>query len=76
MWQPIETAPKDGRVVLFRAESNRIASAMAICFYRKAMDEWVTESGGVTFFDATHWMPLPEAPNMGIQGPPKAVPLE
>lgn len=65
MWQPIETAPRDGTIVdLWRPNYG----GERLCAYR-----WEQLSEGNGFFspvgsgycvvrDATHWMPLPEPP--------------
>ncbi len=68
MWQPIETAPKDGRLIL--ATNSDPAAQIAVVIYwepgsrlfdiighwRSSMHE-IVPSG-----DLTHWMPLPEPP--------------
>ncbi len=57
-WQPIETAPKDGTVVLLYCGGKEVVSAR-----HYANDCWTPEhdmAQGVTW--ATHWMPLPAPP--------------
>ncbi|MFN8993216.1 MAG: DUF551 domain-containing protein, partial [Pseudomonadota bacterium] len=65
-WQPIETAPKEGRILVYGGtwegelggkEPARVALVYAeslcvadTCYY----DAWIV--------DPTHWMPLPEPP--------------
>lgn len=51
-WRPIETAPRDGTVLLVC----RAGSYPAADFYDIAHEQWRRHN------DATHWMPLPEAP--------------
>lgn len=56
-WQPIETAPKDGKIVLL---SNKAGDHMAIGFWNgDAWDDgdFLNDMGS---FD--YWMPLPLAP--------------
>jgi hypothetical protein len=54
-WQPIETAPKDGTVIL--AWRKHATIPMIVRFY---YGEW--DSDGVHVSHLTHWMPLPEPP--------------
>lgn len=56
-WRPIETAPKDGTGLLVYSDE-RIISAM----WSVGADDWVEVVHGYTFYDPTHWMPLPEPP--------------
>lgn len=70
-WQPIETAPKDGTVVLiyhcdkFHSCFNKILMA----HYSKEstfkdMWELYRSSGTEKYHEPTHWMPLPEPPKV------------
>lgn len=54
-WMPIETAPKDGTLVLIR-ESR--CSGLAATF----LGGWKYEHGGICYLEPTHWMPVPAAP--------------
>jgi hypothetical protein len=55
MWQPIETAPKDGTdVMLADAESRETV----VAFWRLG---WIVRGRGI-FDYPTHWMPIPELP--------------
>lgn len=57
-WQPIETAPRDGRTVLIF--TNRPIRQWAIARWIGAPhNHW---GDGYERWDATHWMPLPEPP--------------
>lgn len=61
-WQPIETAPKDGTCVDIWTGSRREPDCRWHVVYG-----WVTDLSddgqpGPFCVDATHWMPLPEAP--------------
>ena len=61
-WQPIETAPKDERILLWCADHNmRTKEPIGVCMGRNWGDYPMGEgmSGDWTF---THWMPLPEPP--------------
>lgn len=55
-WQPIETAPRDGTLVLIREP--RRCSGLAAMFW----GGWKYEFGGICYLEPTHWMPLPAAP--------------
>lgn len=63
-WQPIETAPRDGTIILLYSREAEV------CFgrwHKNPAIEWLASSNG---FDSvafpkdafTHWMPLPAAP--------------
>jgi hypothetical protein len=60
VWEPIETAPKDGTCILISNGKDGIFSGMYVGY-------WYQE-GGWKFSiknripDATHWMPLPASP--------------
>lgn len=60
VWLPIESAPKDGTVLVY-LESQMLGSRIHTARFHPK----VTTIGGVFEFDApkpTHWMPLPEPP--------------
>lgn len=64
-WQPIETAPKDGTVILLG--DNRYAKpAYLMAEWDRDYEYWMTKTSSRGHFqfwrDATHWMPLPEPP--------------
>ncbi len=58
-WHPIESAPKDGTVVLFHVPSERLPS-MSRADDLLAKPYWLR--------GATHWMPLPSPPNPKAKG--------
>lgn len=67
MWQPIETAPKDGTHVLTFSEPG----GMLVAFYHprgSAWTNWQLAEAGNHAEDTelcskpTHWMPLPSPP--------------
>ena len=65
VWQPIETAPKDGAVILlgsfkFYGKDNSLACLMGIedAFWDDGIwNGWILKD-----YRPTHWMPLPAAP--------------
>lgn len=60
-WQPIETAPRDGREILGYTEE-----VGALVMYWDTMsqeqDHW-SDGMSISYWTPTHWMKLPEAPN-------------
>lgn len=63
-WQPIETAPKDGaRILIGRVGHPWVFSA----WWNERHTHWATGKSPMDFFaEPTHWMQLPEAPNVEI----------
>lgn len=55
MWQPIETAPKDGSFILLSTPKGRIADGFWSLHYKV----W---SWPYVMVEPTHWTPLPVAP--------------
>jgi hypothetical protein len=57
-WQPIETAPKDGRSVLIF-----VAGEVSLAHYSGS--HWYDDEGmrADEYFEPTHWMTLPDPPN-------------
>lgn len=53
-WQPIETAPKDGRRIL----AGR--TTVFIALWNSRAKSWLDDAG--YFRDPTHWMQLPTSP--------------
>lgn len=59
-WQPIETAPKDGREILVCSRYQ-----CAVAFWDDEEEAWLTDyrrKGNSAYVEARHWMPLPEPP--------------
>lgn len=57
-WQPIETAPKDGRNILGHDKYSNVTECI-----RWVKNKWVTTWDHEEFDDPTHWMPLPPPPS-------------
>jgi hypothetical protein len=57
-WRPIETAPKDGTVLL--GYDNGFGRE--IVWWSVPMNEWYSDGEPLEFWTPTHWMPLPDAP--------------
>jgi len=53
-WKPIETAPKDGTVIIVYAPKFFQTAAWVGGVWTNAANSWLG--------DVTHWMPLPEPP--------------
>jgi len=57
-WQPIETAPKDGRWILVARDDMQ-----GVVWWNKNSDHWALAP--LSYFDRpTHWMPLPQPPQV------------
>lgn len=56
-WQPIETAPWDGKPVLLWRDGHHVAARISGAHG----PGWCTPDG-YEVFRATHWMPLPAPP--------------
>ena len=63
MWQPIETAPKNGSYILLATPKGRIADG----FWSPVYGVW---SWPYVMIEPTHWMPLPELPGAQAQPAP------
>ena len=64
-WQPIETAPRDGTLILtFDAEQE---SQCLVSHWKDSLDYWEPgtwrDDGGTP----SHWMPLPEPPETAMK---------
>lgn len=59
-WQPIETAPKDGRSMVVYDDMYDVGTAR----WNGHRFEYDFDDGGMSYHpcDATHWMPLPSPP--------------
>ena len=64
-WQPIETAPKDGAVLIHWSEQAGFNGNTEVA-EQYDPGEWAScESCGMTWQEEpTHWMPLPEPPEV------------
>lgn len=58
-WQLIESAPKDGKILLFNENQNIIGVAWW------GIHGFWKQAGAVIFHQPTHWMPLPAPPASG-----------
>lgn len=61
-WQPIKTAPKDGRLILY-ATADWVSVGRwnsEVDQWREINNHWTDTWGGEDF--PTHWMPLPAPP--------------
>ena len=69
-WQPIETAPKDGTsVLLWSVEIREPVIGCWSTAHATIREWWVDSWGPPGFDDPTHWMPLPEGPNVEVEAP-------
>ena len=72
MWQPIETAPKDGTIVFLFSNGETVRGSFRVDdgFTGHDFPEWLDDSfdDWTTGYSArpltpTHWMPLPNPPS-------------
>lgn len=63
-WQPIETAPKDGTVVLIWCAEGIKTAWWEACYVWVAPGAWVSDHNrsDTEEHEPTHWMRLPEPP--------------
>jgi hypothetical protein len=67
-WQPIETAPKDGMLIL--AYDGQEGYPCAVVRWVAHWGAWAGYYSGVDPLDEpTHWMPIPVPPVMGVPSP-------
>jgi hypothetical protein len=62
-WQPIDSAPKDGRFVLLFSACRAPRFAQNVGKWRDTHGEWYSLDMHVVI-DPTHWMPLPAPPEI------------
>lgn len=69
-WQPIVTAPKDGKEIILYGEAFRynprssLGWKVVVCWYESGM--WQTGFINMLMLKPTHWMSLPEPPTLAI----------
>lgn len=61
-WQPIETAPKDGSVVLVYDADLAKLYRVQTAFWNDHLSNWQVCDDDSDDVDPTHWMPLPKPP--------------
>ena len=62
-WRPIETAPKDGKLLLLCATPGRwVEKKNVVLAGYWGRNGWVAQHGGHPLSFATHWQPLPSPP--------------
>jgi hypothetical protein len=72
LWQPIDTAPKDGTCVLlygiWSGEVHGSVDEYSILQASFSLNDWLVEGGEyycAYVINPTHWMPLPAPPKKG-----------
>ena len=60
-WQPIETAPKNGTLVVVCALGSVPVSAVYVSWAKNDSGGWLAVGNG-EMIEATHWIPLPPPP--------------
>ena len=75
MWKPIETAPKDKRLLVWSGQEMYCAHWAQN--WQTGDEAWIVaawgDEGDQALVRPSHWMPLPEPPNAKVHGRP-AVP--
>lgn len=62
-WQPIETAPKDGTVILlYRYLRGSLSFVIGYATNDGIKPIWMEYSAPFKTIEPTHWMPMPEVP--------------
>ena len=63
-WQPIETAPRDGkRILVIDADGLVDVAQWGIGAWFQPEGIWTGGGGDYGIYSATHWMPLPDPPS-------------
>ena len=71
-WQPIESAPKDGTIILatwvssLKFYSSKLSNCVLVSWWEDG-NQWV--DGEMFDYDVTHWMPLPDPPKQKAPAP-------
>lgn len=75
LWRPIETAPKDGTVILVAITGGRRDTIVTAYWEPDTKEWWLANTDYDDYFasciaeimigEVTHWMPLPEPPKEG-----------
>ena len=60
-WQPIETAPRDGTLILIARMPCDYWHGIFVGYWNDTIDEWFY-SAALLISQPTHWMPLPKPP--------------
>lgn len=70
-WRPIETAPHDPRIIvdLWTPDDGRLTNYRRVNMSKTNIFYEPTQDGLAVVRDATHWMPLPDAPNAPHEPP-------
>ncbi len=72
-WQPIETAPKDTKVLVYVPRLQEITVAYLAEYYCDGDWGWHYEGAEALTIDfpVTHWMPLPAPPQAALSACPQ-----
>lgn len=61
IWQPIETAPRDGTEFIAHLDLG-CGAEFAVMLWHEGMEDW-TDTFGAIIGLPIHWMPLPSPPD-------------
>lgn len=59
-WRPIESAPKDGTVLMLWIPEYKYGVAFG--YWSETLKEWLDDEDGCAIKEPSHWMPLPAPP--------------
>jgi len=61
-WMPIESAPRDGKIILIYGPDENPYSRIKIGRWSEILKSWVSTHYISGYYKPTHWHPLPEPP--------------
>ncbi len=63
-WKPIDTAPKEGIILLGYLPHPRLDRRVYEGRWHEEQNTWTSVNGFLLHSDATHWQPLPAPPEL------------
>ena len=69
-WQSMETAPKDGQLVLLCTKNASKFQGYFAAYWNRGWEEWKFHTEGYVR-NPVAWMPIPEAPPLSVHSYPQ-----